>query len=248
MQISATRMQLTHPNIARACKEAEIYESLLKLDGATILELGCGKADHTRNIAKAHPGARIIAAEVDKIQHAKNVAAAQVANLSFADFGAESIPLADASVDVVMMFRSLHHVPLDRMDAAFREVHRILRQGGQAYVSEPVFAGAFNDMVRIYNDEELVRKAAFEAVCRAVDGGLLELVSETFFLTPMQYRNFAEFAQKHFEITHGVRNVTDEQSAAVERLFNTHLGPDGVKLTQQIRVDLLRKAPGGEGR
>ena len=241
MQTSVARLQLKHPNITRTCKETEIYESLLTLNGAKVLELGCGKADHTRNIAKAHPGARIIAAEVDKIQHAKNVAAAQVANLSFADFGAESIPLGDASIDVVMMFRSLHHVPLDRMDDAFREIHRVLRPGGHAYISEPVFAGAFNELVRIYNDEELVRKAAFDAVCRAVDRGLLELVSETFFLTPVQYRDFAEFAKKHFEITHGVRNVTDEQSAAVERLFNAHLGPDGVKLTQPIRVDLLRK-------
>ena len=241
MQISVARMQLMHPNITRTCKEAEIYESLLELDGAKVLELGCGKAEHTRNIAQAHPSARIIAAEVDRIQHAKNLASAPPANLSFADFGAESIPLGDAGVDVVMMFRSLHHVPLDRMDDAFREIHRVLRPGGQAYISEPVFAGAFNEMVRIYNDEERVRKAAFDSVCRAVDGGLLALVSENFFQTPVQYRNFAEFAKKHFEITHGVRNVTDEQSAAVERLFNTHLGPDGVKLAQEIRVDLLRK-------
>jgi len=241
MQISAPRMQLMNPDITRACKEAEIYESLLELDGARVLELGCGKADHTRNIAQAHTGAQIVAAEVDRIQHAKNLAAAPVANIRFTDFGAESIPLADAGLDVVMMFRSLHHVPLDRMDAAFREIHRVLRPGGHAYVSEPVFAGAFNELVRIYNDEELVRKAAFDAVYRAVDQGLLELVSETFFLTPVQYRDFAEFAKKHFEITHGVRNVTDEQSAAVERLFNAHLGPDGVKLTQPIRVDLLRK-------
>jgi ubiquinone/menaquinone biosynthesis C-methylase UbiE len=240
MQTSVAPMQLTHPNISRTCKEAEIYESLLALDGAKVIELGCGKADHTRSIAQAHPSAQIIAAEVDRIQHAKNLATAPPANVSFADFGAESIPLADASIDVVMMFRSLHHVPLDRMDTAFREIHRVLRPGGRAYISEPVFAGAFNEMVRIYNDEELVRKAAFDAVRRAVDKGLLELVSETFFLTPVQYRSFAEFAKKHFEITHGVRNVTDEQSAAVERLFNTHLGPDGVKLTQQIRVDLLR--------
>lgn len=241
MQTSVARMRLAHPNITRTCKEAEIYESLLKLDGAKVLELGCGKADHTRNIAQAHPGAQIIAAEVDRIQHAKNLASAPPANLSFADFGAESIPLGNASLDMVMMFRSLHHVPLDRMDDAFREIHRVLRPGGQAYISEPIFAGAFNDMVRIYNDEELVRKAAFDTVCRAVGRGLLELVGETFFQAPVQYRNFAEFAKKHFEITHGVRNVTDEQSAAVERLFNTHLGPDGVKLAQQMRVHLLRK-------
>jgi len=241
MQTSVAGMQLAHPNITRTCKEAEIYESLLKLDGAKVLELGCGKADHTRNIAHAHPGAQIIAAEVDRIQHAKNLASAPPANLSFADFGAESIPLGNASLDVVMMFRSLHHVPLDRMDDAFREIHRVLRPGGQAYISEPVFAGALTELVRIYNDEERVRRAAFDTVCRVVDKGLLELESETFFQTPVQYRNFAEFAKKHFEITHGVRNVSDEQSAAVERLFNTHLGPDGVKLAQEMRVDLLRK-------
>lgn len=241
MQTSMARMRLIDPNVTRICKEAEVYESLLKLDGAKVLELGCGKADHTRNIARAHPSAQIVAAEVDRIQHAKNLGAAPLANVNFADFGAESIPLTDASVDVVMMFRSLHHVPLDQMDTALREIHRVLRPGGHAYISEPVFAGALNELTRIYNDEELVRSAAFDAVCRAVDGSLLELVTETFFLTRLQYRNFAEFAEKHLESTHSVRNVTDEQSNAVERLFDTYLGPDGASLTQQVRVDLLRK-------
>ena len=241
MQTSAARMQLMHPNITRTCKEVEIYESLLRLDGAKVLELGCGKADHTRTIAQAHPSANITAAEVDKIQHAKNLAAEPLANLAFADFGAESIPLADASIDLVMMFRSLHHVPHERMDDAFREIRRVLRPGGLAYISEPVYAGAFNEMSRIYNDEEKVRKAAFDSVCRAVDNGLLELVSQTYFLNPVKYKNFAEFAKKHFVITHQERNVTDEQAAAIERLFNMHLGPDGVKLTQPMRIDLLRK-------
>ena len=46
-----SRMQLDQPEITRTCVESEIYESLLGLDGATIVELGCGKADHTRRIA-----------------------------------------------------------------------------------------------------------------------------------------------------------------------------------------------------
>ena len=241
MQISTVRMQLMHPNVSRICTEAEIYEALLRFDGAKVVELGCGKADHTRSIARAHPSAHVVAAEVDRIQHAKNLAAAPLANVRFADFGAESIPLPDASVDVALMFRSLHHVPLDKLDAALREIHRVLRPGGHAYISEPVFAGAFNELARIYNDEELVRSAAFDAVCRAVDQSLMELVTETFFLTRSQYRDFAEFARKHLESTHSVRDVTDEQRNAVERLFNTHLGPNGAQLTQQIRVDLLRK-------
>ena len=241
MQASLPRMQLMRPSITRTCNEREVYESLLELDGANVVELGCGKADHTRDIAKAHPGANIIAAEVDEIQHAENLASARPANLTFADFGAESIPLADGSVDVVMMFKSLHHVPLQRLDDAFGSIHRVLKPGGHAYISEPIFAGALNELIRIFNDEEVVRKAAFDAMCRAVEKGLFELASETFFLVMVQYKNFGEFDQKHFRVTHSVRNVSDAQRNAVERLFNTHLGADGAKLTQQIRVDLLRK-------
>lgn len=241
MQVSAVGMQFIHPNVTRTCKEVEIYESLLKLDDMKIIELGCGKADHTRNIAQAHPSAQIVAAEVDAIQHEKNLASAPPANVRFADFGAQSIPLADASVDIVMMFRSLHHVPLDKMDKAFEEIRRVLKPGGFAYISEPVYAGPYNEMSRIYNDEGPVRSAAFDAVCRAVANGLLEPVSETFFQTPVHYPDFAAFSKKHFKATHEVRNVTDAQKAAVERLFNTHLGPDGVRLAQQVRVDLLRK-------
>ncbi len=241
IQATLPRMQLTHPDITRTCDESEVYESLLRLDGAGVLELGCGKADHTRNIAIAHPTAKIIAAEVDRIQHAENLASTRPANLGFAEFGAESIPLADASIDVVMMFKSLHHVPLASLDDAFGAIRRVLRPGGHAYISEPVFAGELNELIRIFNDEEAVRVAAFAAVRRAVDKGDFELAGETFFLVPVRFRNFEEFGKKHFHVTHSERNVSDAQCNAVERLFNTHLGPDGVKLTQPIRVDLLRK-------
>lgn len=234
-------MQLTHPNIARTCSESEIYEPLLALGGASILELGCGKADPSRNIAGAHPDAKIVAAEVDPIQHAQNLASARPSNLAFAGFGAQAIPLDDASIDVVMMFKSLHHVPLQQLDRALSEIHRVLKAGGHAYISEPVFAGQLNELLRIFNDEEFVRRAAFEAVRRAVQKDLFELSREIFFLAPASYRDFSEFERKHFQVTHSERNVSVAQRSAVERVFNTHLGPDGVKITQPIRVDLLRK-------
>jgi ubiquinone/menaquinone biosynthesis C-methylase UbiE len=234
-------VQLADPSIRRTCNESEIYEALLPLDDANVLELGCGTAEHTRNIARAHPSARITAAEVDRIQHAHNLAAARPPNLTFAEFGAQSIPLAEESIDVVMMFKSLHHVPSDLHDQAFAEIHRVLKTGGHAYISEPIFAGELNEMIRIFNDEEAVRRAAFEAVHRAVERGLFELSREVFFLAPTSFTSFAEFERKFFQVTHSERNVSEAQRRSVERLFNTHLGPDGVKLTQPIRVDLLCK-------
>jgi ubiquinone/menaquinone biosynthesis C-methylase UbiE len=234
-------LQLNQPNIARTCREAELYESLLALNGAEILELGCGKAENARDIAAAHRAAKVIAAEVDSIQHAENLASARPSNLAFADFGAEAIPLADASMDVVMMFKSLHHVPVELLDRALSEIRRVLKPAGYAYISEPVFAGELNDIVRIFNDEESVRLAAFDAVCRAVQQGLFELSSETFFLAPARFKDFEEFERRYFRVTHSERKVSPAQRSAVERLFNAHLGPSGVRLAQPIRVDLLRK-------
>ena len=34
-------------------------------------------------------------------------------------------------------------------------------------------------------------------MCRAIDNGMFELANETFFLVPVKYKDFGEFAGKH---------------------------------------------------
>ena len=174
-------------------------------------------------------------------EHAQNLASTRPAILSFAEFGAQAIPLPGASIDVVMMFRSLHHVPIARLDDAFGEIHRVLKPGGCVYISEPIFAGELNEMMRIFNDEEAARRAAFDAARRAVESGLFELASETFFLVPANYRDFGEFEKRHFQVTFSERKVSQTQRDAVRALFDKHMRPEGVEFAQPVRVDLLRK-------
>ena len=64
------------------------------------------------------------------------------------------------------------------------------------YVSEPVFAGAYNEVIRIFHNEEKVRSAAMAALQRAVASGAWEQVSETHFLAPVRFSDFAEFDVK----------------------------------------------------
>lgn len=167
-----------------------------------MLELGCGRAEKTRAVATRSGAASILALEVDRIQHEKNLAIADLPNVTFDVGGAESIPAPDASFDIVVMFKSLHHVPRDLMDRAMGEIRRVLRPAGLAYVSEPVYAGAFNDILRLFHDERIVREAAFEAVKRAVESGLFELVEEKFFSTPVRFASFEELEQNVIGVTH----------------------------------------------
>ncbi|MDD3518001.1 MAG: class I SAM-dependent methyltransferase [Chromatiales bacterium] len=239
--MATTEMHIHKPIADDPIEEAAVYHRLLPLDGARIIELGCGTAGHTRAIAESGRPAAILACEVDTIQHEKNLALRDLPSVRFVHGGAEAIPAADASADVVMMFKSLHHVPMDLMDDAMREIRRVLRPGGLAYISEPVYAGAFNDILRLFNDEKTVREAAFASVCRAVEQGILELAGQHFFHTESRFADFAEFERRILGVTHSNFDLGPELFQEVKERFETHVGPAGARFVIPIRVDLLRR-------
>lgn len=234
-------MKITASNITRACPEQEIYNELLDLDHKQIIELGCGRAEITRAIATGGEGRSMVALEVDEIQHALHQQIDDLPNVEFRMAGAEAVPYPDASFDVAFMFKSLHHVPLPLMDQALAEVKRILKPGGYAYISEPIFAGDFNDVLKMFHNEESVRLAAFEATKRAVDSGLFELAGETFFNSPMHFDDFADFENKIIGATHTDHQLSPELLTAVKAKFESHMTPDGANFLMPIRVDLLLK-------
>jgi len=128
--------------------EIDFMRRVVPLDGARVIELGCGSADLSRRLVERGIVRSVVALEVDQRQHAANLASQPPPGLSFLPGGAEAIPLADAQFDLAIMLKSLHHVPLYVLDQAPREVRRVLVPGGHLYVSEPVYAGDFNAAAR----------------------------------------------------------------------------------------------------
>jgi SAM-dependent methyltransferase len=234
-------MKISMPEVDLVCDEREIYERLLQLNGARILELGCGKAENTFHIGHNWKVSEIVALEVDQIQHAENLRKSAPPNVSFKLGGAQAIPVGDCSFDIVMMFKSLHHVPMEFMDAALEEIHRVLKPGGLAYISEPVFAGEFNDILKLFHNEQAVRAAAYAAVESAVASGRLELVSQTFFAIPMHFESFAQFDQNVLKVTHTQHRLSEDLYRQVQQKFMRHMAPDGARFEMPMRVDLLRK-------
>jgi len=234
-------MRIASPGITLTCTETEIYNRLLVLDGKHILELGCGKAEKTRLIATSGADRRITALEVDGIAHRNNLQANDLPNVEFVLAGAQDIPLEDATVDIVMMFKSLHHVPVALMSKSMAEIARVLKPGGFAYISEPIYAGDFNEILSIFNNEKEVREAAFQAVRKAVDEGLFRLAEEVFFNTPRRFRDFAEFEHNIINVSHSHFSLDARTHERVRRMFEQHLGDDGATFLTPVRVDLLQK-------
>lgn len=236
-------MQIARDGDLPYSSDFEQIGNLLPLENTRLLELGCGAAFTTRKLAEKFPVREIVAMEVDRIQHEKNLQISDLPNVSFKYGGAQSIGLPDASVDAVIMLKSLHHVPMADMDQSFSEIARVLRPGGLAYISEPVYAGDFNDIMRLFNDEKLVREAAFAATQRAVDMGKLELDREIHFFSTRRFQGFEEFDRHILGATHSEFDIDDALYAEIKRQFMPHIGDDGIaEFHHPLRIDLLRKS------
>lgn len=234
-------MNITSTPIDKTCLEQEIFESRLPLDNKNILELGCGSANLTRLIATTGDGRKVIATEVDQIQHEKNLLINDLSNVEFKLAGSENIPENDNSIDIIFMFKSLHHVPLNIMDKALQEARRVLKPSGLVYISEPIYDSDFNEILKLFHDEELVRQHAFNAIKKAVDNKAFSLVDEIFFNSPVTFDSFEQFEENIIGATHTEHHLPNDLYAKVKQKFDHYYKINNGTFLTPNRIDILTK-------
>jgi len=101
-----------------------------------LVDVGCGPGYLVAVIARAFPGLRITGSDISEEMTAK--ATRNLAALGFGDRvefrqgDVQKLPFEDSSVDFVISTLSLHH--WSGPPRAFREIHRVLKPGGQFLV------------------------------------------------------------------------------------------------------------------
>jgi len=117
---------------ARADRRARLFVATARIAaGARVLELGCGTGEFTRRVAPT--GARLVALDISGDLLVK--ARAKVGgDVRFTRGNAEALPFHDGAFDVVYGCSGLQHL---EVEAALREVRRVLRSGGRIVFSEP---------------------------------------------------------------------------------------------------------------
>ena len=232
---------MTSAAVPSVTDELDVLQALVPLQGARIIEAGCGAARLARDLIQRHGTADVTGIEVDDRQLAKNLLE-PAERLRFERAGAEAIPFGDASFDGAMMLKSLHHVPMALMDQALSEIARVLRPRGWLYVSEPVYAGPLNELIRLFNDEGTVRAAAQSALDRVIASGQWLAAAEQRFEMPVRFASFEEFEQRMMRPTFADHGIDDAMIDRVRQRYAPHQGEDGAHFTRPMHVRLLRKA------
>jgi SAM-dependent methyltransferase len=105
--------------------------------GRRVLDLGCGSGENTLLLAQR--GARLVSVDISESLIKLAGRRLDVNGLGgaaqFVVASAHDLPIASASIDVVLGIAILHHLDLD---ATSREVHRVVKPGGRAIFQEPV--------------------------------------------------------------------------------------------------------------
>lgn len=218
-------------------------ERSVVLEGRDVVDIGCGGGVLVRRLSAL--GARVTGIEISAEQLAPAIAGEKGSGARYLVGRAQNLPLADASVDVAVFMRTLHHIPPPDLRRALSEARRVLRDDGEVYVAEPLAEGDYFALTSIVEDERAARAAAQAALARAALAGL-ERVSTIDYDVRIRVADLAALRARFVSVDPDRAGIFEarrsELAVAFERLGAAGEQPGERCFVQPMRSDVLRPA------
>ncbi len=219
-----------------------MLERLVAPAGKDVVDIGCGGGQLVRDLAGRE--ARVVGVEISPQQLEPALAHDDGSGGSYRVGQAQQLPLPDASMDVAVFLRTLHHIPPPELMQALREARRVLRPGGAVYVAEPLPEGNYFALTSLIEDELAVRAAAQEAIA---DGGRagLQRVATVEYEIRARIAGVAAYRARTISVDPARAEIFDAHRAEIAEAFE-RLGEPGDLpgerwFVQPMRADVLRR-------
>jgi SAM-dependent methyltransferase len=220
-----------------------MLERLVPPSGKDVVDVGCGAGALVRALIERD--ARVTGVEISESQIAEAIERDDGRGARYLVGRAERLPLEEASVDIVVFMRSLHHVPQEHLGAALAEARRVIRPGGAVYVAEPLAEGSFFELTRLVDDETEVRGEAQAALARASDAGL-DRATTLDYDAPLTIAGLAGLRARVVGADPARADRFDELSAeltdGIERLGEPGDRPGEWRFLHPMRADVLHRS------
>ena len=219
-------------------EHADVLADHLALNGKAILDVGCGAGRITRIMAQL--GADVIGIDPGDRQLARARAAGQVCGESYVRGTAEQLPSETGTIDIVVFFNSLHHVPIDQLERALTEAHRVLKPSGRVYFAEPLAQGPQFELNKPFNDETEVRAKAYEAIMASGIQGF-EHLHETVYRTDSHFKDFEAYREISTSVNPARETYFGKNDTTLRQRFEDwgEHRADGWHFPQYSRINIL---------
>ncbi|MFC4766142.1 class I SAM-dependent methyltransferase [Effusibacillus consociatus] len=108
-----------------------VIQDYFDFNGKTVIDFGCGVGSNSSMFAPAsYLG---LDCDSQRISYAQRL----YPDYSFQVFDRNRVPVADNSVDYILIVAVLHHIPSEELHAYLQEFRRILKPYGKIIVMEP---------------------------------------------------------------------------------------------------------------
>jgi SAM-dependent methyltransferase len=112
------------------------YEQLkVQAKGKKVMELGCNKGFGTVIYAEHADSVKAVDTSSGVIEKARKLNAH--ANIEYICLDSWTLPFADDSFDLVVLFQVIEHIALDKLDIFLSEIKRVTGKDGQVFFSTP---------------------------------------------------------------------------------------------------------------
>ncbi len=228
------------PDLPRIGRESFVL-ARLPLDGARVIDIGCGEGWLTHLVAPK--SVTTVGIDPSAIALGRARAANGVGSGIFIQASADDLPFDSASVDVAIYYNSLHHVAEVIQGKALAEAARVLSAGGLLCIVEPEAEGSCYELFLPIDDESAVYATTYNLLLAAASGIEFQQVHEERFLDGFIYRDFEQFLDNALVIdpqrAEVVTELEDELRELFERLGEVVEG--GRRYDMVHRLNLLRR-------
>ncbi len=163
-------------------------KALFDLSQKQVVDVGAGTGAFA--CAMAAEGAKVMALEPNPHE------TTAIDGVTWHAGTAETLPLADTSVDLVCFIFSLHHVPLSEHQQALNEALRVLRPEGRLHIVEPEVHGAMTEVLKFVEDETHVRQATAKNINDFADRSTITRLYDVTYEVTRRFRDFEGFVDR----------------------------------------------------